>query len=179
LAQFGVKKPKEDPPEQKSLQADVDFSDPELEDAMEIFNAMSPDEMQAAMIELLDVLGDDPEMLAAVQELQKEIETMKASGVESYSKLEDMIEDDELAAATQDFLDMLEGGTDWESIWEMQEVILQSVLESGQLSAQDAALYKSDLPAWEKELKFIWKELQDQDQLQKQFQQKEQQQEEL
>ncbi len=67
---------------------------------------------------------------------------------------------------------MIESGNDWESNWEMREVILQSVLESGQLSAQDAALYKSDLSAWEKELKFIWKELQNQDQLQNQFQQK-------
>jgi hypothetical protein len=181
LSSIWSEKPKEDTPQQKSMQADVNFNDPKLNDAMEIFNAMSPEEMQEAMIGSLDVLGDDPEMLAAIQELQKELETMKASGVEyNDEKLQDMIADDELlAAATQDFLDMVEIGTDWEPIWEMQEVILQSVLESGQLSAQDAALYKSDLSAWEKELKFIWKELQNQDQLQNQILKKEQQQEEL
>jgi hypothetical protein len=181
LSSIWSEKTKEVAPQQKSMQADVDFSDPELEDTMEIFNAMSPEEMQEPMVGLLDVLCDDPEVLAAIQELQKELETMKASGVEyNDEKLQDMIADDELlAAATQDFLDMVESATDWEPIWEMQEVILQSVLESGQLSAQDAALDKSDLSASEKELKFIWKELQNQDQLQKQFQQKEQQQEEL
>jgi hypothetical protein len=182
MAQFGVKKAQEDAPQQqqqqhKSMEADVDFSDPELMDAMEIFSAMSPGEMEEAMVELLDVLGDDPDMLLAIQEIQKELETMKASGEYDTGKLEDMIADDELAAATQDALDMLGSITDWESIWEMQEVILQGVLESGQLSVKDAALYKSDKSAWEEELKFIWNELQNQAQLQKQFQQNEQQEE--
>lgn len=177
-----MKKPKEDASllqQPNSMEADIDFSDPELMDAMEIFNNMSPEEMQEAMVGLLEVLGDDPEMLAAIQELQKEIEMMKSSGEYDGEKLQGMIEDDELAAATQDALDMLGSANDWEAIWEMQEVILEGVLESGQLSAQDAALYKSDVSAWETELKFIWTELQKQAQLQKQFQQKDQSQEEL
>ena len=155
------------------MEADDDFNDPELMEAMEIFNAMSPEDMQEAMLGLLEAVGDDPEMLAAIQEVQKEIEMMKASGENDAGNLQDLIEDDGLAAASQDALDML-GSKDWESMWEMQEEILQGVLESGKLSAEDAALYKSDVSAWEKELKFIWNELQNQAQLQRQSQQKEQ-----
>jgi hypothetical protein len=188
LAQFGVKKPKEDAPQQqqqqqrqqqsKSMEADVDFSDPELMEAMDIFAGMSKEEMQETLAELMDILGDDPETLAAIQELQKELETMQASGeYDGFAgeKLEDsMVTEDELAAATQDALHMLGGATDWDGIWEMQEVILQGVLESGQLSAEDAALYKNDLSEWEKELQFIWTELQNQAQLQKEFQKEQQ-----
>ncbi len=40
-------------------------------------------------------------MLAAIQDLQEDLETMETSGVEyNDEKLQDMIEDDELAAAT-------------------------------------------------------------------------------
>ena len=155
------------------MEADDDFNDPELMEAMEIFNAMSPEDMQEAMLGLLEAVGDDPEMLAAIQEVQKEIEMMKASGENDAGNLQDLIEDDGLAAASQDALDML-GSKDWESMWEMQEEILQGVLESDKLSAEEAALYKSDVSAWEKELKFIWNELQNQAQLQRQSQQKEQ-----
>ena len=42
----------------------------------------------------------------------------------------------------------------------MQDVILEAVLESGKLSPEDAATYKTDINAWEKELKFIYDELQ-------------------
>jgi hypothetical protein len=137
---------------------------------------MSKEEMQETLVELMDILGGDPETLAAIQELQKELETMQASGEYGFAgeKLEDMVTEDELAAATQDALHMLGGATDWDGIWEMQEVILQGVLESGQLSAENAALYKNYLSEWEKELQFIWTELQNQAQLQKEFQKEQQ-----
>lgn len=161
-AQFGIGKKKK---ESEEGQADtkleeINFADdPELLAAMEIFAAMSPEEMEETMQELTQMLGDDPETLAAIQEVMDQIPKISASDIQS--SLQEMIADDEIAVATQNALKMLHK-TDWETIWDKKEDILEAVIQSGQISAEDAALFKSDNEAWEKELKFIWNELQKQ-----------------
>lgn len=137
----------------------IDFEDSELLAAVEMFAKMSPKEMRETMKELQALLGDDPETLGAMQEVMNEIENMDASGVKS--PLKDMIAEDDVALATQDALEILRK-TDWETIWEKRSDILDAVIQSGQISPEDAALFKSDKEAWEKELKFIWGELQKQ-----------------
>lgn len=130
--------------------------DPELVQAMEIFAGMSPQEMEETVRQLMEVVGNDPETIAELKSILEMIPQ-----IESASNLEQMTQDDELAAATEDALRLL-GGTNWDAIWEKQEDILKAVLASGQLTPEDAATFKTDQSAWEKELKFIWGELQKQ-----------------
>jgi hypothetical protein len=155
-AKFGIGKKKKSDAQTESGEP-IDFEDPALLAAMEIFAGMSPEEMEETMQELVGLLGDDAETLAAMKEVMDEIQNLEAS--DTQSSLKQMIADDEIAAATQDALKMLHK-TDWETIWERKDDILEAVIQSGQIEADDAALFKSDKEAWEKELKFIWSELQ-------------------
>jgi hypothetical protein len=136
--------------------------DHELLAALEIFGGMSPEEMIETVTQMMSVIGDDPETQA---ELKKILELLPM--IQSDSTLLQMAKDDEVAAATNDALRMI-GDSDWDTVWEMQDVILEAVLESGQLSADDAASFKTDEAAWKEELKFIYDELQKQATLRKQ-----------
>jgi DUF438 domain-containing protein len=134
----------------------VDLDDPELIAAMEIFAGMSPQQMEDTMNELMGIIGDDPEALSAMQDILKELPNMKTADVQS--SIEQMVADDEVAKATQDGLELLYAN-EWETIWEKRDLILDAVIQSGEISVEDAATFKSDKTAWEKELKFIWSEL--------------------
>uniref|UniRef100_A0A7S1Z6I9 Uncharacterized protein n=1 Tax=Ditylum brightwellii TaxID=49249 RepID=A0A7S1Z6I9_9STRA len=138
-------------------EAGIDLDDPELLAAMEIFLDMSPEEMEDVMKDLTLVLGDDPETLSAMEEVVKELSTMKIFDLES--TLEGIITDEHVAAATHNALEAI-GKAEWTTIWSNQELILEAVIQSGQISPEDAATFKTDEKAWENELKVIWNELQ-------------------
>ena len=130
---------------------------------MEAFALMSPEEAQEAFAEVLEMLGedkDDPEMLEAIQEVMREMESMNTGDDVKY-RLSSMTMEEEVAQATEVALEMI-SISEWDSIYNKREDILDSVIASGKMSAEDAALYKSDAAAWEKELKHIWEELQSQ-----------------
>lgn len=135
----------------------VDFDDPELLNAMEIFANMSPEEMEETMNAMKDLLGNDPETVAAIDQVMQEIPKMKAADVQS-SSLKDMIEEDELAVSTQEALKMLKLGS-LEMILEKRDEILNAVIESGKIDAVNAARFQAIPEAWESELKYIWSEL--------------------
>jgi len=69
-----------------------------------------------------------------------------------------MIEEDEIAVATQEALKMLKSGS-FEMVWEKRDDILKAVIESGKIDAVDAARFQASPEAWESELKHIWSEL--------------------
>ena len=141
----------------------VDLDDPELIEAMEAFALMSPEEAEEAFAEVIEMLGedkDDPEMLEAIQEVMREMESMN-SGADVKARLSSMTLEEEIAEATEMALEMI-ATSEWEVIYNKREDILDSVIASGKISAEDAALYKSDAAAWEEELKYIWDELQNQ-----------------
>jgi len=122
---------------------------------------MSPEEAQEAFADVLEMLGedkDDPEMLEAIQEVMREMESMD-TGADVKYRLSSMTEEEEVAEATEVALEMI-STSEWDVINNKQDDILDSVIASGKMSAEDAALYKSDAAAWEKELKYIWDELQ-------------------
>lgn len=137
----------------------MDLNDPQLIEAMQMFASMSPEEMEETMKELQEMLGDDPETMAMIKQVAEEIPKMRASGIQS--SLKDMIAEDEVQAATNDALKMLEDNDNaWETIWEQRDQILKAVLASGQITPMDAARFESDPKEWEAELKHIWEELQ-------------------
>ena len=124
---------------------------------------MSPEEAQEAFAEVLEMMGedkDDPEMLEAIQEVMREMESMN-NGDDVKYRLSSMTMEEEVAQATEVALEMI-STSEWDVIYNKREDILDSVIASGKMSAEDAALYKSDAAAWEKELKHIWEELQSQ-----------------
>ena len=124
---------------------------------------MSPEEAEEAFAEVIEMLGedkDDPEMLEAIQEVMREMESMN-SGADVKARLSSMTLKEEIAEATEMALEMI-STSEWEVIYNKREDILDSVIASGKISAADAALYKSDAAAWEEELKYIWDELQTQ-----------------
>jgi len=130
---------------------------------MEAFALMSPEEAQEAFAEVLEMMGedkDDPEMLEAIQEVMREMESMNTGDDVKY-RLSSMTMEEEVAQATEVALEMI-STSEWDVIYNKREDILDSVIASGKMSAEDAALYKSDAAAWEKELKHIWEELQSQ-----------------
>ena len=130
---------------------------------MEAFALMSPEEAQEAFAEVLEMMGedkDDPEMLEAIQEVMREMERMNTGDDVKY-RLSSMTMEEEVAQATEVALEMI-STSEWDVIYNKREDILDSVIASGKMSAEDAALYKSDAAAWEKELKHIWEELQSQ-----------------
>lgn len=138
---------------------DVDLDDVELLEAINELAEMGLEERVSMMEELVGMLGDDPETLAAIEDVMNEIQFLKAKDIKS--KVEDIVSDDVVAAATQDALKLL-GRSNWETIWEKQDLILDAVIDSGEINAEDTALYKSEKKAWEKELRTIWNELQKQ-----------------
>ena len=126
---------------------------------------MSPEEAEEAFAEVIEMLGedkDDPEMLEAIQEVMREMENMNSGADVKDRRLSSMTLEEEVAQATEMALEMISTTSEWDVIYDKREDILDSVIASGKISAKDAALYKSDASAWEKELKFIWNELQSQ-----------------
>lgn len=133
-------------------------SDEAVLQAMEIFAGMSPEEMEETILELMNMIGDsDPETKAELELLLSEL----IPKIKSESSLNQMVQDDELAVATQDALKMLKG-SNWDEIWANQDLILDGVLDSGKLTPEDAARFKTDENAWKEELQFIWNQLQKQ-----------------
>lgn len=137
---------------------DIDLDDPELLEAISMMGDMTADEMEKLMEEVAAMLGDDPDAVAAVNKMMQELPNMQIKGLESAVK--DVISEADVEAATNDALKLL-GKSKWETIWEKQDLILDAVIESGNINAEDAAKYKSDPVEWEKELRLIWAELQE------------------
>jgi hypothetical protein len=154
---------------------------------MEIFAGMSPEEMEEAVKQLMLAAGDNPQvqakfekmldMLKSAPKKQQEKSTPKKQQEKSTPKKQQKsrggqqkkVKDDkveaptpyEVEAATQEALRLL-GNPDWQSVWEKQDVILEAVITAGQLPPKDAASFRSDEFLWNKELRFIWGEMQKQ-----------------
>eukprot|EP00980_Cylindrotheca_fusiformis_P011386 scaffold2638_cov114-Cylindrotheca_fusiformis.AAC.14 len=142
--------------------------DEELVEALEIFQRMSPEEMEETVLELMKQMDDDPDGRAELESLLNDIlpelklqQQQDQDQQQQQQNLKQMIEEDEIAVATQDALRLLSGSS-WEDLWAKQDIVLEGVLNSGQLTPEDAALFKSDKAAWKEQLKFIWDELQKQ-----------------
>ena len=135
----------------------VDIGDEDLLEVMEQFALMSGEERKEAFRDVMDMLGkDDPDMIAAVTEIMNEIDKMDEA--DASLLVDDIINSVEKATDTE--LDMIATSA-WELIYDKRGDILDSIIESGHLSAEDAALYKSDDDAWTKVLRADWDGLQE------------------
>lgn len=161
-AEFGIgRKQNRKLQEEEQQEPLVDLTDPELQNAMQIFANMSPEEMEEAMQELQAMFGDDPDATAAIEEVMQEIPKMKSAN-DVQASLQDLIREDEIAVATSDALKLLQQDGSWDTIWERRDDILEAVLASGQIDPADAARFRASKDDWEAELVHIWNELQKQ-----------------
>lgn len=139
---------------------DIDFTDPELLEAIQMFSEMSLDEIK-------EIFGDDPEALKEIEKVMEEISKLDPSEIEESMKA--LMEEELIASAMTDTLEMLAAADadaatdtdeqDWDKILENKDVILEAVIASGSMSEEDIALFLKDGDAWEEELSGIWNEL--------------------
>jgi len=137
--------------------------DPEVLAAMEIFMGMAPEERASTIKGLMEAVGDDPQKRAEMELIISKLpaldeETLKNSPAGVHSSLKQMIQDDEFAKAQRDARQQL-GGVSWEFFVENQAAILDATIQSGQLSAEDAARFKTDDEAWMEQLRVIWEDV--------------------
>lgn len=136
----------------------VDLNDQELIEAMEEFALMSQEEMEEAFAEVIDMLGNDEEAIDAMREVISKLRNMNTDVESNY---ETIVLGDEFVKATKASLAAL-AKSEWSAVHEKSDEILESIIESGKVSAEDAAVFINDSDAWEQELREIWDELQKQ-----------------
>ena len=139
------------------------LNDPEVLAAMEIFMGMAPEERASTIKGLMAAVGDDPQKRAEMELIISKLpaldeETLKNSPAGAHSSLKQMVQDDEFAKARRDARQQLDG-TSWEFFVENQAAILDATIQSGQLSPEDAARFKTDEEAWLKQLRVIWEDV--------------------
>lgn len=158
------------------MNALVDLSDEDLLEVIEEFALMSDQEMEDAFSDVMKALGaeHDPEIAEAMREVMAAAKSLsdkvdegggtavpklRESLVDTFTMLHD--KEQMIADATSIALEMI-SGSDWKLIHDKRGEILESLIVAGRISAGDAALYRSDDDAWEKELRSIWDGLQQQ-----------------
>lgn len=140
----------------------IDFDDPELQAAIQMFADMTPQEMMETIEELKDMLGDDPETLKEIEEIMQEIAKMDALDLEQ--NLQEIMDEELVAQAMTDTLELLKNADehDWQRVLEHKDAILEVVISSGAMSEEEIVLFRNDPEAWEEELMLIWEELKNQ-----------------
>lgn len=168
-AQFGVANERRKQPRQPAAAASVDASgdvlgeimnDPELLEAVEMLSEMSPEEMEETLRSVADMFGDgDPETAAALREAAREVSEMDVG--EMRSALGQMAAEKDVSDAASEALRMLNNADEGTigTILERKDLILEAVVQSGQITEEDAERYRADPVEWERELKSIWEEL--------------------
>lgn len=173
-AQFGIKKkiPKNVVQEEgtgrgvidnnKNGNEVIDLNDPELQEAIEMFQNMSPQEMMET-IELLKedpIYKNDPSLLQELDSILEELSQLNEDEIRQ--NLDDILHEEAVAQSIVETMDMLKNADekDWQKIIDNKYLILDSVIASGIMSEEEIDLFKNDEKAWEEELRGIWAELQ-------------------
>ena len=139
------------------------LTDPDLPAALETFLGMSPEEREEAMQGLLAAVGDDPVQRAEMERLLATLpamneEQLKGSHSSLYYSLNKMDRGDEVAQARENARQTM-GGVTWDFFVENQAAILEATIADGQLSAEDAARFRTDGAAWLKQLRVIYDDI--------------------
>mmetsp|Transcript_4638 Transcript_4638/g.12950 ORF Transcript_4638/g.12950 Transcript_4638/m.12950 type:complete len:197 (-) Transcript_4638:2514-3104(-) len=145
-------------------------NDPELAEAMEIFAYMSNAERTEAMQELKELIGadatNDPEAMKLFEQLFNEVGKMKeVNGDGTSSSLQELVAEDERVARVEDVMHALRqaGPAEFETkVLARKEAILEAIVEAGQMTDEQAQIYRNDGAAWQDMLTAIWKDLQGQ-----------------
>jgi len=144
---------------------DVDMGlldDPELAEAMQMFADMSPEEMAGVVEELKEMFKDDPETLKDLEEVMQELSNLSSDDMEE--RLQEIMQEEAVAYAMTETLEMLQAADeeDLEKIISQKDIVLESVIQTGAISEEEIEFFKSNPDEWEKELRHIWGELNNQ-----------------
>mmetsp|Transcript_23849 Transcript_23849/g.27609 ORF Transcript_23849/g.27609 Transcript_23849/m.27609 type:complete len:197 (-) Transcript_23849:37-627(-) len=144
---------------------DVDMGlldDPELAEAMQMFADMSPEEMAGGVEELKEMFKDDPETLKDLEEVMQELSNLSSDDMEE--RLQEIMQEEAVAYAMTETLEMLQAADeeDLEKIISQKDIVLESVIQTGAISEEEIEFFKSNPDEWEKELRHIWGELNNQ-----------------
>lgn len=141
------------------------MNDQEIREAVEFLAGMGAEEMAETMQEVAAMLGDgdeaDPETAAALREAMAEVSKMSAEDIRaSLGKMaapsEDMLSDS-ISEALRMLADADQGVLD--TVLERKDLILEAVVQSGEMTEADAEKFRKNPAEWEDELKGIWGEL--------------------
>lgn len=140
----------------------VDFhDDPELQEAIQQFADMSPEDMKATILDLKESIGvdGDPETLKELDSILEELAQMDS--IEMEEQLQSLMEEEAVAHSMAETMELLSKSGDdaWEKIISKKDLILESVIQTGVMSEEEIATFRNDPGAWEEELKEIWKEM--------------------
>ena len=128
---------------------------------MELFANLKPQEMEALLKDIGQMLGDDPDTIAEIQKLMATVAQQEAP--EAKKTLEQIMREADKVKkkkrAKSQGMDWV-FDTEWETVWANQEEILQVILESGELNPEEGELFQRDTGAWEEQLKGIWAAMQ-------------------
>lgn len=144
----------------ENILPDASVEDAELDQAIQMFASMSPEEMQETIAEMTELLGDDPESIETLNEIMLEISKMDAT--DAADRLNELVQEEDVALAMADMTELLQNVDEntWEKILSKKDLILESLITNESLSQEDIDLFKGNPKAWEDELKAIWGELQ-------------------
>lgn len=137
------------------------LNDPESLQAMEIFMAMSPQEREETILNLLEAVGDDPVKRAEMELIIAKLPALEEEQLERSelaSTLKQMVSDDEVRKARATARKHLDG-TSWEFFVENQAAILETTVASGKLSPAEVKLFKNDKEVWMSQLRVIWEDI--------------------
>ncbi len=137
----------------------IDFSDPELLEAIQTLAHLSPEEMMETIDELKEIFRDDPDTLREIEDIMLEITKLDASEIDK--SLKDLAEEEMVAYAMGETLELLKAAdeNDWQNILDNKDTILETVIASNVMSQEEIEHFVNDPSAWENELQAIWKEL--------------------
>ena len=137
--------------------------DPSLEDALNLLEGMDMKDMSEVVQQLIEVLmesgEDDPETLEELESLLQLTEGLKdlddLDELFDQAAIDEAIRDDEMVIAAEQAIH-LHQLTTWEQVWANQDKLLQALIASGTLDAEDEALFQESEEDWRDNLEFIW-----------------------
>ena len=142
------------------------LKDPDLLASLEIFLGMSPEEREDTIKDLMESVKTK-EQKKEMKDLLDKLSAMDAEQLQNsptgvQSSIKQLIRDDEVAKAKQNARQMLNDknlGDSWKFFLDNEEQILAATIQSGQLTPEQIATFRTDKDAWKKQMRVIWEDL--------------------
>ena len=141
------------------------LKDPDLLASFEIFLGMSPEEREETIKGLMSSSVKTKEQKKEMKYLLDKLSAMDAEQLQNsptgvQSSIKQLIHDDEIAKAKQNARQMLDDqGDSWKFFLDNEEQILAATIQSGQLTPEQIATFRTDKDAWKKQMRVIWEDL--------------------
>lgn len=122
---------------------------------MALLADMSQDDLDVVLKGIGEMMGDDPETIAAIQGILGDI----VSTEDPVKSLSEILDREDFEKAITENLDWV-NDSDWLKVYQKRHEILEAVIATGELPPEEALRFMEDPSAWETELKKVWDSLQ-------------------